>query len=289
MKMKQVILIILLFAVPLLASAGFYSDEYICSNGWKISKKDSVLLGEGSLSNGNFAAIKMFEKPHTALPATFNNKKIFVRYIFTPPSTTNKNVRIYFVAEDGEKYSIEVEKALAKKEIVPPKEYWDYKKNGSAPPLTFKGFLDAGNATTEVVFDKIKEWFKKSFNDSRVSFKTINANKGLFLAHMLYPYHSAIALGNDATKGYVECELEIRREEGKYKYMFTDFRHFADPNNHPDSYFFSLLTVETKCPANKIYFYHGTRWSNKVWVELKYSADTFSSHTISKLQKMISQ
>ena len=69
--------------------------------------------------------------------------------------------------------------------------------------------------------------------------------------------------GSERSKGYVNFTIKLFFKDGRYKYVFTDFRHSASHGGVD----FGIVTDEVDYPGKLSYTTKG--WRKKIWNDLK--------------------
>ena len=108
--------------------------------------------------------------------------------------------------------------------------------------ITFMKTVDASGMTSQQLYDIAKEWgAKKNYTveedvpGSKITFKAS--------AEIEYPVNKS----SEKTTGTANFKFQLGAKEGKYRYIFTNFKHTGDPEDAGD-----LEDAEPDCTFTKI-------------------------------------
>ncbi|MBA3827482.1 MAG: DUF4468 domain-containing protein [Taibaiella sp.] len=281
--------VILLILIPSLVKGQAFFKEFVFSNGWKVKKGDSVTLGTGSSVNKGF--VYLFANTHGRpnLPPSFAGRRLkVVREYY---SAFTRTVNLTLKDASGVSYKCLTEKALRNKELLPPPNYLDYRKNRNGIDLAYKDTIATPGAEG-VLYERAIAWYRRTIGTTGDSLVIANKQKGTIKIDAFFPYHSHVQLSNAATKGNVYFTIKMSFSNNAYTYKLGDFVHQANNenallyhDNHTDSYSFGRLTTAPLCPREKMYTYNGRRWSNKAWEELRKLSDSTAASVITSLKQ----
>jgi len=280
-------MLFLFLCIPFLAQAQVLRlKSYVCSNGYKIHKGDSLLLGIGTAANGDYQCLVAYPQTlaNNYFPGDLHVKKLAVKRIYK--NLLNQKVMVFLMLEKKKIYACDIEKALKDKEILAPYSFYNFKLDPYLPAITYKGEINTQTANSEIV-KKADEWFRAGVNDSLSRIVKEDISTGVFESVNVFIFHSNINSGSGNTKGYIQYTTKIRIIDGVCHYEFADFVHIASRYNQ-DPVSFGKLTIDGECPDDKTHNGYGTKWSQSVWDELKQVAANKAETLVDGLKKSLS-
>lgn len=151
-------------------------------------------------------------------------------------------------------------------------------------PLSFTKVISKEGMTSQQLYDLAKNWFSRTYVDSKAVLKDENLGKELtgkgklvFKTNMMY----------SSIQGYIGYLIDIQFKDGKLKFTMSDFRHDPDHeaayNNHMGVLVDSLpknlkdIGIEgmNRKASYKYYFKNGTPLCEKQFNDLSKSLEEF--------------
>ena len=95
-----------------------------------------------------------------------------------------------------------------------------------AAPLQYNEVVEVKDIPKNELFHRAELWFAETFNNSNYVLKIKNADNGELVGKVTIVFQTPMMLYS-AANGTIDFMVKVYTKDGKYKYIFEDFNHYA--------------------------------------------------------------
>ncbi|MDF2188318.1 DUF4468 domain-containing protein [Paraflavitalea sp. CAU 1676] len=142
--------------------------------------------------------------------------------------------------------------------------------------VTYTGVVNIESVKKEELYIRARQWFNRSFKDSRSIIRVSDKETGEILAKgVVQSYHWYKAFGKESKIPIsYNFDISIYLKEGKYKYEFTNFIEKEDPASFKYS---GPLLVTNEYPTKG---YRSKDIMDKIWISQREELNTTMSQIV---------